>query len=209
MPFLDILVTPQDDGTLTTSVYRKPTHTESYLQWDSHHNLACKYSVINTLTHRAKAVCTNSKLPEEEMKHLHEVLQQCKYPKWAINKVLKQQEHRRRRNRRDQGRNTSLTQKRCHIVVPYTKGLCESYKTICGKYGVQVYFKGRNTLKDLLMFPKKKWQNRTTSYTGTNVVGLNAMMSILGSQPELLRKDTKNTWRHHHQYLNITKTSKS
>ena len=144
MPFLDTLVTPQDDGALTISVYRKPTHIDLYFQWHSHHNLACKYSVINTLTHRAKTVCSNSKLLEEEMKHLHEVLQQGKYPKWAINKVLKQQEHRKTRNRRVQGRNTSQTQKRCHIVVPYTKGLCDSYKTICGKYGVQVYFNGGN-----------------------------------------------------------------
>ena len=42
MPFLDILVTPQEYGTLTTRVYRKPTHKDQYLQWDSHHNLACK-----------------------------------------------------------------------------------------------------------------------------------------------------------------------
>ena len=41
-------------------------------------------------------------------------------------------------------------------MVPYTEGLVESYKTICGKYGVQVYFKGGNTLKNLLMFPKDK-----------------------------------------------------
>ena len=54
MPFLGTLVTPQEDGTLTTWVYRKPTHTDSYLHWDSHHNLACRYSVINTLTHKAK-----------------------------------------------------------------------------------------------------------------------------------------------------------
>ena len=73
MPFLDTLVTPQDDGPLTTGVYRKPTHTDLYLQWDSHHNLACKYSVINTLTPRAKAVCSNSKLLEEELKHLHDI----------------------------------------------------------------------------------------------------------------------------------------
>ena len=46
MPFLDTLVTPKEDGTLTTCVYRKPTHTDLYLQWDSHHNLACKFSVI-------------------------------------------------------------------------------------------------------------------------------------------------------------------
>ena len=78
MPFLDTLVTPQEDGTLTTSVYRNLTHTDLYLQWDSHHNLACKYSVINTLTHRAKAVCSNSMLLEKELKHLQEVLSQCK-----------------------------------------------------------------------------------------------------------------------------------
>ena len=145
MPFLDTLVTPQEDGTLTTRVYRKPTYTDLYLQWDSHHNLACKYSVINTLTHRAKTECSKSKLLEEELKHLYEVLQQCKYPRWAINKILKEQEQ--RGNRRVQGRNTRQPQTRCHIVVPYTRGLCESYKTICSKYGVQTCFKGGTPLR--------------------------------------------------------------
>ena len=46
--------------------------------------------------------------------------------------------------------------KKHHIVVSYSQGLCESYKTICSKYGVQVHFKGGNTLKNLLMFPKGK-----------------------------------------------------
>ena len=94
MLFLDTLVTPQEDGTLTTRVYRKPTHTDLYLQWDNHHNLACKYSLINTLTHKAKAVCSSSKLLEEELKNLYEVLQQCKYLTRAIIKILKEQEQR-------------------------------------------------------------------------------------------------------------------
>ena len=144
---------PQEDGTFTTRVYRMPTHTDQYLQWDSHHNLACKYNVINTLTHRAKAVCSSSKLLEE-LKHLDEVLKQCKYPRWAIQKTLREQEH--KKNKKGKERNTKAVQKRCHIVVPYTKGLCESYKSISSKYGVQAYFKGGNTLKSLLMFPKDK-----------------------------------------------------
>ena len=58
IPFLDTLVTPQADNSLSITVYYKPTHTDQYLQWDRHHNLSPKYSVIGTLTHRAKTVCT-------------------------------------------------------------------------------------------------------------------------------------------------------
>ena len=48
-------------------------------------------------------------------------------------------------------------------MVPYTNGLCESYKSICSKYGVQAYFRGGNTLKNLLMFPKDKDEMRKQS----------------------------------------------
>ena len=57
IPFLDTIVKLEADGKLSISVYRKPTHTDQYLQWDSHHHLSAKYSVINTLTHRAKTAC--------------------------------------------------------------------------------------------------------------------------------------------------------
>ena len=40
------------------------------------------------------------------------------------------------------------------MVVPYYKGLSESLKKICGKHGVQVYFKGGHTIRSLLMNPK-------------------------------------------------------
>ena len=157
MPFLDILVTTKEDGTLTTCVYRKPTHTDLYLQWDSHHNLACKFSVNNTLTHRIRPVCSNSELLKTELKHIEEVLSHCKYPKWAIDRMLHlQQEGKENRNGRKKGNNISQTNRRCHIVVPYSQGLCESYKNICSKYGVQVHFKGENTLKNLLMLPKDR-----------------------------------------------------
>ena len=56
MPFLDNLVTPRSDGSLSTIVYRKPTHTNLYLRWDSHHTIAARYNVINTLHLRARAV---------------------------------------------------------------------------------------------------------------------------------------------------------
>ena len=91
IPFLDTNITPEADGTFTLGVYRKPTHTDLYLPWDSNHNLAAKYHVINTLTHRAHTICSTPKLIEEELQHLEEVLGQGKYPKWAIKKIFRKQ----------------------------------------------------------------------------------------------------------------------
>ena len=59
MLLFNILVTPRKDGSLSTTVYRKPTHTDLYLQWDSHHTKSSKYSVVGTLHHRAKTICTS------------------------------------------------------------------------------------------------------------------------------------------------------
>ena len=87
IPFLDTLVTPLADRSLSIKVYCKPTHTNQYLQWDSHHSPSAKYSVIDTLTHRAKVVFTDPELLQDELNHLRRALVMCNYPTWAINKV--------------------------------------------------------------------------------------------------------------------------
>ena len=87
IPFLDTLVKPEADNALSIIVYRKPTHTDQYSQWDSHHYLAAKYSVVSTLTHRVRTVCTKPELLNKEMQHLRKTLTKCKYPKWALDKV--------------------------------------------------------------------------------------------------------------------------
>ena len=51
-------------------VYRKPTHTNQYLQWDSHCAISAEYIVISTLFHRAKEVCSTKQHLEEEHEHL-------------------------------------------------------------------------------------------------------------------------------------------
>ena len=43
-----------------------------------------------------------------------------------------------------------------HIVIPYTQGLFESIKKICGRYGIQTHFKCGSTIKNLLVSPKDK-----------------------------------------------------
>ena len=53
LAFLDVLIMHEDDGTISTSGYRKTTHTDKYLDFDSHHPLCHKTAVVNTLLTRA------------------------------------------------------------------------------------------------------------------------------------------------------------
>ena len=163
IPFLETIVKPEVDGTLSLTVYRKPTHMDQYLQWDSHHHLSAKFSVIHTLSHRAQAVCSNPKLLCKEKAHLRNALTQCKYPKWALHKVERRlnRPFREDPDRPNQGTTgaqlaTNEVETKGHIVIPYKQGLCESIKKICGRYGIQTYFKGSNTIRNLLVFPKDK-----------------------------------------------------
>ena len=87
IPFLDILVMPNEDGSLSSTAYRKPTHTDLNLQWDSHHTLPSKYSMIGTLHHRAKTICSNPQLLKQEKDHLYRALTKCKYPAWVLNRI--------------------------------------------------------------------------------------------------------------------------
>ena len=45
IPFLDTSVIRDSNGLLTTSVYRKPTHTDQYLAYDSHHPQSVKRGI--------------------------------------------------------------------------------------------------------------------------------------------------------------------
>ena len=160
IPFLDTILKPEADGTLSTTVYRKHTLTDQYLQWDSHHHLSAKFSVVHTLSHRASTVWSKPELLQKEKDHLRKALTKCNYPKWALDKVEKWL-NKSTKQATDGGTTgaqsaTNEATNKGHIVIPYTQGLCESIKKICGRYGIQSHFKGGRTIKSLLVFPKDK-----------------------------------------------------
>ena len=158
MSFLDILITPEEDGSLSTTVYRKPTHIDLYLQWDSHHTLTSKYSVIGTLHHRAQTISSNPQLLQKEENHLPSALTRCKYPTWALNRIRmktkKPAPNKDGNNSNNSGTNKNI--QKSYIVVPYYSWLSESIKKTGSKYRVKVYFKGGTTIKNLLMASEDK-----------------------------------------------------
>ena len=135
-----------------------------------------KYSVISTLTHRARTVCTKPELSNSELQHLRKALTKCKYSKWALDKVERKfinrgQEESNAGNTQGEpseqdsnnpsgnntGRDTTKDKyNNGHIVIPYAQGLREGIKKICRKYGIQTHFKGNRTIKNILVKPKDK-----------------------------------------------------
>ena len=157
LPFLDILISPDEEGRLVTSVYRKPTHTDQYLQWDSHHPISAKYSVVGILYHRAKTISSNSDKLHQEDDHLTRALGDCKYPRWAVKRVkMRMNNPTQKKKMKKKNEQHQQNTPRPYITVPYYRGLSESVKKKCSNYGVQVYFRGGTTIKNLLMAPKDK-----------------------------------------------------
>ncbi|KFD59750.1 hypothetical protein M514_28070 [Trichuris suis] len=62
LSFLDILIL-KGSSSLHTTVYRKPTHSDKYLHFNSHHPKSAKIGVISNLVNRALSICEPQYLP--------------------------------------------------------------------------------------------------------------------------------------------------
>ena len=168
--FWDTQVSPGPNNTLITTVYRKPTHRDQYLYWDSNHFIRAKYSVFNTLAHRTKVVSHNQKSLQKELDHLRKALQACHFPTWTLNRLQQRFECKHQTNNETscmdiQLNNTNNTatsssnnnnNNNISIEALYIHGLGERFKRTYNNKGIKVHFKSTNTIKTLLTAPKDR-----------------------------------------------------
>ena len=154
IPFLDTFPKPKGEE-IAVAVYRKPTHTDRYLDFNSSHPVSAKRAVVRALMDRAENVCSDPEILANEIDHLNKVLHYNNYPQWMI----KQRGKMEKQDPLIHPETGNEIQKRFYISVPYFPGLSESFKKIFKYTPVQVCFKGVNTLKSMLMHPKDKVPN--------------------------------------------------
>ena len=65
-------------------VYRKPTHTDQYLHYSSHHQTSCKESVVSSLFNRAYSIITNKDDLHKENARVKQVLKEYGYQESII-----------------------------------------------------------------------------------------------------------------------------
>ena len=59
LPFLDVTI-HKEGNKLYTSVYRKPTHTDRYLNYNLYHHPKIKSGRVKCLAHRARTICSQT-----------------------------------------------------------------------------------------------------------------------------------------------------
>jgi hypothetical protein len=146
LPFLDCLVHHNPDYSIKTTVYRKPTHTDQYLNFDSHHHLAHKRSVVNTLLNRADLIVTNPDDREKEKQHVRAVLKDNGYLPWTLTP------HQRKEK-------TTTAPRRQYVNtyptgIPYIQGVSDELGQIYKRHNIKTFQKPYNSIRSLLVKPK-------------------------------------------------------
>ena len=77
---MDAKVSRQEDGSMKVEVYRKKTHTDQYLNFESHHPLQHKLGVVRTLYDRCDNIVTQPTDAVKETGHVNKALGACGYP---------------------------------------------------------------------------------------------------------------------------------
>ena len=85
LPFLDLCVTVLDDASTKITIYKKPTHTDQYLNFNSHHPLIHKRSVVRTLTTRTQLYVTTAEDRKAEISDVRNALRASNYKEWALD----------------------------------------------------------------------------------------------------------------------------
>ena len=129
-PLFYLNVYREKQGNLGTSVYRKPTHIDKYLAFDSQHPICHKKSVAKTLLRRADCLPSSLDSRAEERKYVSNVLKANGYTKTFL------------RNCRKPVTTSSTPDKRepatGFAVIPYIQGVTEPIGRILNSHNVKV-----------------------------------------------------------------------
>ena len=150
---------PEKNDVTVIDVYRKPTHTDRYLDFSSHHEMKHKVSAAWTLLFRAANLPSTIEGKARETNHVSEALKASGYPPTVISNILKK-------------KSSSTTPPPEELVsmffkwpdpsdtslgfacLPYISGLTEPLASLLRKNDIRVVSKPAKTLQQEFPSPK-------------------------------------------------------
>ena len=159
IPFLDVLI----DNCSTSfkfSVYRKPTHSESYLHYFSYCASSIKLSVAKSLFLRALRVCNDENL-QMEFNHIKTSLKRLAYPERVLKNALnKAKKHHFKFNEEEE---ENIEQKAGrNVIIPYMPDMMDKKKSL-KLLNTDVVFTYKNKLGNSLTYNKPNDDGKSVS----------------------------------------------
>uniref|UniRef100_A0A6P7FX31 Uncharacterized protein LOC114331948 n=1 Tax=Diabrotica virgifera virgifera TaxID=50390 RepID=A0A6P7FX31_DIAVI len=152
LPFLDVLIQKQPPHSFSYSVYRKPTHTNRYLNTQSHHHPAQLSSVVNTLVSRSIRLSDDNHRPSET-NSIRQTLLQNGYHKTQINRSIKKHLNPIPSNKE----NLQLDQPK--IFLPFIKGVTDKISRTLTPLNIKTVFTTHSKLCNLVRSVKDQIPN--------------------------------------------------
>ncbi|XP_068748853.1 uncharacterized protein [Montipora capricornis] len=125
LAFLDTWSVINEDGTIKTRVYRKATHTDLYLKFESNHPLEHKRGVARTLAHRAESIVSDLKDREGEIDHVRTALSYNGYPSWLLKDPKQPAEEQQPSSQAATLPSSGTSKTKYPVVMPYIRGFSE------------------------------------------------------------------------------------
>ena len=127
---------------LSTTVYRKPTHTDRLLDESSYNPTSHKATTIRTLTRQAQLVCDTPDSLRDEKRYLERVFHKNNYNTDFIKRNIYRPTEADATNRNPKPLTT--------VTIPYIKGTSQTISRILQPYNIRVAHKPTTTLRQLL-----------------------------------------------------------
>ena len=182
LPFLDVLLhRDPDSGQISTSVYRKKTHTDHYLFFTSHHPTHQKLGVVRTLMNRKDTLITQDLQKVKEDNHIKKVLKVCQYPSWTFREIERQNNV-----QKAQVAPNNKSRSRGRVTLPYIHGVTEKLSRILKDAKVDTSHKPYCKLRSLLVHPKDKLKPKEKSGVVYKVPCKNCTGVYIGETGRLL-----------------------
>ena len=189
LAFLDTLL-KRNNGEISVLVYRKPTHTDQYLHYSSHHQTSCKENVVSSLFNRAYSIITNKGDLHKENARIKQMLKENGYRESIINKIF-----RRITNNHSLPQSQQLTQAtdiqgkeiKTSINLPYVEGTSEKLRRILRSHKIRSTFYTEMTLRKLLCKPKDRVATEDKNNIVYEIDGSNCQAVYFGESKRSLK----------------------
>lgn len=147
IPFLDVLLIHNENGSISTDWYQKKTWSGRYLNFLSSLPMTYKKNTVSILTEKILRLSDIS-LHKKIFKLLTETLLSNGYPRKLVELLIKNARDKLNKNNFVIEEPNVRKEQNTYVSIPYIQGLTEKIKNVFEKVNITVCGKPTNTLSD-------------------------------------------------------------